>query len=73
MEQRPEVFINVSESITLDEKFTKQEKTAYLNKVLTALLDGQKKNIVNGNSEGYREVLRGKNSKNKIIDRVYND
>jgi chlorobactene lauroyltransferase len=72
MEQRPEVFINVSESITVDEKSPKQEKTEYLNKVLTALLDDQKKNIVNGNLEGYREVLRGKSSRNKIVDRVYN-
>jgi len=72
LEQRPEVFINVSESITVDENSAKQEKTEYLNKVLTALLDGQKNNIVNGNLEGYREVLRGKSSRNKIIDRVYN-
>ena len=73
MEQRPEVFIHVSEGITVDEKLPKPDKTAYLNKVLTALLDEQKKNIVNGNFEGYEEVLRGKSSSNKIIDRVYND
>jgi 1-acyl-sn-glycerol-3-phosphate acyltransferase len=73
MEQRPEIFINVSESITFDEKLTKQEKTEYLNRVLTELLDEQKRNIVNNNIEGYEEVLRGKSSRNKIIDRVYND
>jgi 1-acyl-sn-glycerol-3-phosphate acyltransferase len=73
MEQRPEVFINVSERITVDEKLTKQEKTIYLNKVLTTILDNQKKNIVDGNLEEYEEVLRGKSSRNKIIDRVYND
>lgn len=73
MEQRPEIFIDVSESITVDEKLAKQEKTAYLNKVLTELLDEQKKNIVNGDLQGYVEVLRGKISRNKIIDRVYND
>jgi 1-acyl-sn-glycerol-3-phosphate acyltransferase len=73
MEQRPEVFINISESLAVDDKLTKQEKTAYLNKVLTEMLDSQKKDIVNGNLEGYEEVLRGKSSRNKIIDRVYND
>ncbi|MFZ4592078.1 MAG: lysophospholipid acyltransferase family protein, partial [Ignavibacteria bacterium] len=73
MEQRPEIFITVSESITVDGKLTKQEKTEYLNRVLTDLLDEQKKNIVNNDIEGYEEVLRGKNSRNKIIDRVYND
>jgi len=73
MEQRPEVFINVSENIMVDEKLTKQKKTAYLNKVLTALLDNQKKNVVDGNLEEYKEILRGKNSRNKIIDRVYNE
>ncbi len=73
MEQRPEIFINVSESITVDDKCTKQEKTERLNKVLTDLLDRQKNNIINGNLEGYEEVLRGKVSRNKIIDRAYNE
>ena len=73
MEQRPEIFITVSESITVDEKLAKQEKTEYLNRILTELLDEQKRNIVNNDVEGYEEVLRGKSSRNKIIDRVYND
>jgi len=72
MEQRPEVFINISESTTINENFTKQEKTAHLSEILTVLLDEQKKNIINRSMEGYEEVLRGKSSSNKIIDRVYN-
>lgn len=73
MEQRPEVFINISESITVDKKLTKQKKTDCFNKILTELLDEQKKNIVNGKLEGYIDVMRGKSSRNKIIDRIYND
>jgi len=30
-------------------------------------------NIINKNTVGYNEVLRGKDSRNKTIDKIYND
>jgi len=73
MKQRTKIIINIYKNIMINKKLKKKKKTEYLNKVLTALLENQKKNVVDGNLEEYKEILRGKNSRNKIIDRVYNE
>lgn len=73
MEQRPEVFIKISPALTINENYSRKEKSVYLSELLTGLLDKQNNNIINKNTVGYNEVLRGKDSRNKTIDKIYND
>lgn len=71
MQQRPEVFIklipinylNGSEPMDLD----------YLKNILTNNLNSQKSDIINERYDNYKEILKGKNSRNQIIDKLYDN
>jgi len=73
MEQRPEIFISVSEPVNPDNAIPRRVMSENLSGIMEKMLDEQKSVIVSGNTGGYRTLMKGKKSKNKILDRISDD
>jgi 1-acyl-sn-glycerol-3-phosphate acyltransferase len=73
MEQRPEIFISVSEPVVTDNEIPRRKMSEHLGGIMEKMLDEQKSLIVSGNTGSYRTLMKGKKSKNKILDRVNDD
>lgn len=72
-EQRPEIFISVSKPVSPDNTISRREMSGHLSGIMERMLDEQKSRIVSGNTGNYRTLMKGKKSKNKILDRISDD
>ncbi|MCI0474323.1 MAG: hypothetical protein L0Y76_12145, partial [Ignavibacteria bacterium] len=73
MEQRPEIFMSVSEPVITDNAIPRREMSEHLSRIMEKMLDEQKSLIISGNTGNYRTLIKGKKSKNKILDRISGD
>jgi len=71
MQQRPEVFIKIMPIDYLNGN--NPTDLSDLKNILTDNLDKQKSDIINVRFDNYKEILKGKNSRNQIIDKLYDN
>jgi len=67
-EQRPEVFISAGDPYIYDKNTDDKNLTLFLETRLTSILDEIKADVTDNNLNGYKVILNGKTSRNKIID-----
>jgi len=72
-EDRPEIFIEIGKPIILENsKLNRKEFTAFLEEEFTKFLDKQKKDISNGNLEGYEFIFKSRLCVAKLIEKYFN-
>lgn len=72
LEQRPEVFIKIGEpDITDNNTSFSKDYTNYLQEKLIAGLDKLKELVINQKFDEFKIIFKGKNSRNKAVDKFY--
>lgn len=69
-EQRAEIFIKTGRPLEAENTDNPDKLTAEMEKILEEELNIQKKNIADRNTGDYKIIFGGKESRNKIIDRL---
>ncbi len=71
MEQRPEILISIGKAKTLKAQEDSRELTRTLNNELVRELDALKNKMINSETDGFKTILLGRQSRNKTVDKIY--
>jgi len=71
MEQRPEIFISIGKAKTTGLREDTKALMGILNNSLLSELDDLKKKVINSEFGSFKLILRGRQSRNKTVDKIY--